>query len=76
MPDVGGGTGYGYQWWIPQEGEGLEGACMGSGFGGQFPVIVPELDVVAVLTAWDPWDETEKSAIADLLLEVLPGIEP
>ena len=76
VPDVGGGTGYGYQWWIPLEGEGLEGACMGGGFGGQYPVIVPELDVVAVLTAWDPWDETEKSAIADLLLEVLPGIEP
>ena len=76
VPDVGGGTGYGYQWWIPQEGEGLEDACMGGGFGGQYPVIVPELDVVAVLTAWDPWDETEKSAIADLFLEVLPGIEP
>ena len=45
------GWGYGYQWWRPDS-RGLE-IWAGLGFGGQNLVVIPELDLVAVINAWN-----------------------
>lgn len=51
---LGSGTKYGYKWWLHQYGNGNDQwAWCGSGFGGQFPVIIPEYNIVAVFTGWN-----------------------
>jgi CubicO group peptidase (beta-lactamase class C family) len=48
------GVKYGYKWWLHPYGQKEERlAWCGSGFGGQFPVIFPDLDMVVVLTGWN-----------------------
>lgn len=49
---LGGGTKYGYKWWL-YEYEPNKLAWWGSGFGGQFPIVIPEYNIVAVFTAWN-----------------------
>jgi CubicO group peptidase (beta-lactamase class C family) len=46
---------YGYKWWLygyQDQGEDRV-AFAGSGFGGQLPVVLPELDLVLVFTGWN-----------------------
>lgn len=43
------GTGYGYQWWIGRGGE--ERAVVAWGYGGQYIIVLPTLDLVMVSTA-------------------------
>jgi CubicO group peptidase (beta-lactamase class C family) len=50
--NLGGGTKYGYKWWL-YEYEPNKLAWWGSGFGGQFPIVIPEYNIVAVFTAWN-----------------------
>ena len=50
--NLGGGTKYGYKWWL-YEYEPGKTAWWGSGFGGQFPIVIPEYNLVAVFTAWN-----------------------
>ena len=53
-------VGYGYQWWIyEQPGEQKPGMYGGWGWGGQFPLAVPELDLVAVFTGWNIYEEQD-----------------
>jgi CubicO group peptidase (beta-lactamase class C family) len=47
------GVQYGYKWWLYQYGNDGKYAWAGSGFGGQQPIIIPELDIVAVFTGWN-----------------------
>jgi CubicO group peptidase (beta-lactamase class C family) len=44
-------AGYGYQWWIYTDYLG-QPAWGGSGYGGQCPVVLPELDLIIVFTGW------------------------
>jgi CubicO group peptidase (beta-lactamase class C family) len=53
--------GYGYQWWIAQHEDGEARLFQGSGYGGQFPVVVPEHDMVMVFNAWNIHDPSELS---------------
>jgi CubicO group peptidase (beta-lactamase class C family) len=43
--------GYGYQWWRPDP-HGVE-VWAGQGFGGQFLLVLPEYDIVAVINSWN-----------------------
>jgi len=46
---------YGYKWWLyhyEYQGEDRV-AFAGSGFGGQRPIVLPELDIVLVFTGWN-----------------------
>ena len=43
---------YGYKWWLHEYGEGKY-AWVGSGFGGQWPIVIPEYGIVAVFTGWN-----------------------
>ena len=59
------GTGYGYQWWLPAP-DGGERPMAAWGYGNQFIVVVPSLDVVMVATGsnfggggWTPYQMVE-----------------
>ncbi len=45
--------GYSYQWWVPEHQNGVATVFAGNGFGGQRLIVVPEHDIVAVLTGWN-----------------------
>ena len=50
-------VGYGYQWWVYNNGSDGKPVMYGSwGWGGQFALIVPELDLVAAFTGWNVYD--------------------
>ena len=47
------GVKYGYKWWLYPYGKEGRLAFGGSGFGGQRPLVLPELDLVMVFTGWN-----------------------
>lgn len=50
----GGPVKYGFKWWLYPYGENDSRLVWaGSGFGGQIPLVLPELDMVAVFTGWN-----------------------
>jgi CubicO group peptidase (beta-lactamase class C family) len=50
-------VGYGYQWWVYNDGSDGEPVMYGSwGWGGQFALIVPELDLIGVFTGWNVYE--------------------
>lgn len=51
--NIGRGVDYGYKWWLYEYGNKSKYAWAGSGFGGQWPVIIPEYGIVAVFTGWN-----------------------
>jgi len=71
------GWGYGYQWWIYRH-QTTSGPKMygGWGWGGQFPLIVPELDLVAVFTGWNIREDAGYAYAFDLFYDrvVLPMV--
>ncbi len=66
--------GYGFQWWIMNDGTG--DAPMqygGSGYGGQSLIIVPELDLVGVVNSWNIYEESYSAA--DVIIDnVIPAV--
>ncbi len=50
---VGRGVKYGYKWWLYEYGSDSKYAWTGSGFGGQWPIVIPEYKIVAVFTGWN-----------------------
>ncbi len=50
---VGRGVKYGYKWWLFEYGNDAKYAWTGSGFGGQWPIIIPEYGIIAVFTGWN-----------------------
>jgi CubicO group peptidase (beta-lactamase class C family) len=51
---------YGYQWWVlSQKGAGSYECYAAWGYGGQFLFVVPELELIAVFTGWNIYDEPE-----------------
>jgi CubicO group peptidase (beta-lactamase class C family) len=50
-------VGYGYQWWVYNDGSDGGPLMYGSwGWGGQFALIVPELNLIGVFTGWNIYD--------------------
>ena len=47
---------YGYQWWVLPGKSLSDAAYAGIGYGGQFLVVVPALELIAVLTGWNIYD--------------------
>lgn len=47
---------YGYQWWLLPHGEGRY-AYVANGYGGQYAIVVPEHDLIAVFTGWNIYDK-------------------
>ena len=65
-----GGWGYGYQWWIYRH-KTASGPKMygGWGWGGQFPLIVPELGLIAVFTGWNIKEDADYAYAFDLFYD-------
>lgn len=79
------GTGlwYGYQWWLQSlpPGAGSTGAhnevIEGRGWGGQFIVAVPRLDLVVAITSESFEDEAEARRALTMVLEhIVPAVKP
>ena len=61
--DPGANFGYGYQWWVFEHGSAGRPRMVGTwGWGGQFALLVPALDLVAVFTGWNTYDGQEDIA--------------
>jgi CubicO group peptidase (beta-lactamase class C family) len=53
-------VGYGYQWWVFHHSNGdAPDMYGGSGWGGQYPLVVPELNLVAVFTGWNVYEDAD-----------------
>jgi CubicO group peptidase (beta-lactamase class C family) len=59
------GFGYGYQWWRPDRNDVVVWA--GLGFGGQYLLVLPQLQTVAVMNAWNIFGGQRQSALNALL---------
>jgi CubicO group peptidase (beta-lactamase class C family) len=70
-----GSFGYGYQWWVmPGKGTGSHDAYAGWGYGGQFLIVVPDLELIAVFTGWNIY-EKESLDPASALSRVLAAVQ-
>lgn len=55
---------YGYQWWeIPDATGKAFPAYAALGYGGQYLIVVPRLDLIAVFTGWNIYDKPELSSL-------------
>jgi len=77
LPAGSGGEGYGYLWWtmqIPGPDGRLLDAVFANGWGSQFIILVPELDLVVVTTGGNQ-ENGKHLAIGEVLMrELLPGV--
>ncbi len=67
--------GYGFQWWVPEQKDDKATIYSGSGYGGQFPFVVPEYDLVIVFNAWNIHDAPKMSAQRAVQDRILPAIK-
>jgi CubicO group peptidase (beta-lactamase class C family) len=65
---------YGYQWWLR---EGVPGPfswlIAARGYGGQYLLVVPSLDLITVINGWDIFDR-EPQSMALFLDRLLPAV--
>lgn len=64
---------YGYQWWVLPSADGAVRAYAALGYGGQRLIVVPEYDLVAVVTGWNIYEHAE-FAPYDALDRVLQAV--
>lgn len=68
-------AGYGYQWWIPDQAGGEATVYAANGYGGQFLLVVPALDIVAVFNGWNIHGQPERSTWRALQERILPAVD-
>ena len=69
------GVKYGYKWWLYSYGSDSSGtAWAGSGFGGQVPMVLPEYDLIFVVTAWNILDGMPRLRGQEALQRILRAV--
>ncbi len=68
-------SGYGYQWWVPDQEQGETRIFAGNGYGGQFVLVSPEHDIVAVFNGWNIHDRPEMFTWRTLQERILPAVQ-
>jgi CubicO group peptidase (beta-lactamase class C family) len=68
--------GYGYQWWILDTADGTTRLFAGNGYGGQFVLVHPESDIVAIFNGWNIHGGGNRSTYRALQERILPHVEP
>ena len=68
------GWDYGYQWWIMSR-DGVD-IWAGRGFGGQFLIVVPSRDIVAVANSWNVFGTKARNVLAPLVDALLKDDQP
>lgn len=70
-------VGYGYQWWIFDDGrDGGPTIYGGWGWGGQFPLVAPQRDLIAVFTGWNVYEDAEYAPACELFRgRVVPAVK-
>lgn len=68
--------GYGYQWWVPDADNGRARVFAGNGYGGQFVLVSPEHDIVAVFNGWNIHGGGNRSTWRALQERILPHVQP
>ena len=70
-------AGYGYKWWsLSYDHEGGDYvAYLGKGFGGQRPIILPDFDMVIVVTGWNILPNRPFFSAAEVIERVLLAVE-
>ncbi len=64
--------GYGYKWWILDDGQGENPAVYAAlGFGGQYLLVAPELELICVATGWNIYGRARKSIRSALVERVI-----
>jgi hypothetical protein len=66
-------AGYGYQWWVPDHEAGQAKVFAGNGYGGQFLLVAPEFDLVAVFNGWNIHGGAERSYWRTLQDRIIPA---
>lgn len=69
-------SGYGYQWWVPNHDGEQATIFAGNGYGGQFVLVAPEYDIVAVFNGWNIHGGAKKSTWRALQERILPATKP
>jgi CubicO group peptidase (beta-lactamase class C family) len=67
--------GYGYQWWILDAEDGATRLFAGNGYGGQFVLVHPESDIVAVFNGWNIHESANRSTYRALQERILPHVD-
>jgi CubicO group peptidase (beta-lactamase class C family) len=68
-------AGYGYQWWIPDAENGVTQVFAGNGYGGQFLLVSPAHDIVAVFNGWNIHGGGNRSTWRALQERILPHVD-
>jgi CubicO group peptidase (beta-lactamase class C family) len=68
------GWAYGYQWWRIDRGTTVVWA--GLGFGGQFLLILPDHDLVAVVNSWNVFGGRYASALGAMMAALEASVQP
>ena len=66
--------GYGYQWWVPLQENGQTRIFAANGYGGQFLLVSPEHDIVAVFNGWTIHSRPRKATWTALQERILPAL--
>lgn len=66
--------GYGYQWWVTDQADGQTQIFAGNGYGGQFVLVAPEHDIVAVFNGWNIHGGANLSTYRALQDRILPHL--
>ena len=75
-PGDGREPGYGYQWWVPQHNSGSTKIFAGNGYGGQFVLVAPDYDMLAVFNGWHIHGTPKKFTWNVLTRKILPASKP